>query len=320
MKRISLGIVLFALLWLAACSQEDSLSSSEILIDISSSTEVLVSSSSKVEESSSSSAKMSSSAGVSSSEIMSSSMALSSSSALQDSLYEWSWDVPKEARLNPDIAYDSITDARDGKVYKTVAIGDQVWMAENLNYADSVQTASLLERSWCFDDVPEHCDVTGRLYTWAAAIDSVALANDAENPMDCGCMKSCNLVEPVQGICPDGWHLPSREEWLSLIAAVGENPSAVLTLRSSSGWGYANGSNTVGFTMLPGGQKQDDFYISACAYFWTSSTSPEDKHGDDAYRVGTFDFPKTRFPATHSMGVNEYGFKASGMSVRCVKD
>lgn len=314
MKRISLGFVLVVLLWLIACSQDDSLSTSEILIAISSSTVVLESSSSKVEESSSSSAKMSSSAGVSSSEIM------SSSSALQDSLYEWSWDVPKEARLNPNIAYGSITDVRDGKVYKTVTIGDQVWMAENLNYADSVQTASLLERSWCFDDVPEHCGVTGRLYTWAAAIDSVALANDAENPMDCGYMKTCDLVEPVQGICPDGWHLPSRDEWLSLITAVGGNPSAVLALRSSSGWGFANGSDAAGFSMLPGGQKPSDNYFTACAYFWTSSTSPEAKNWY-AYYVYTFDFPKTlKLPAEHSINVHEAGDKAYGFSVRCVKD
>ena len=314
MKRISLGFVLVVLLWLIACSRDDSLSTSEILIAISSSTVVLESSSSKVEESSSSSAKMSSSAGVSSSEIM------SSSSALQDSLYEWSWDVPKEARLNPNIAYGSITDVRDGKVYKTVTIGDQVWMAENLNYADSVQTASLLERSWCFDDVPEHCGVTGRLYTWAAAIDSVALANDAENPMDCGYMKTCDLVEPVQGICPDGWHLPSRDEWLSLITAVGGNPSAVLALRSSSGWGFANGSDAAGFSMLPGGQKPSDNYFTACAYFWTSSTSPEAKNWY-AYYVYTFDFPKTlKLPAEHSINVHEAGDKAYGFSVRCVKD
>ena len=320
MKRTSLGFVLVVLLWLIACSQDNSLSTSEILIAMSSSTEVLESSSSKVEESSFSSAKMSSSAGVSSSEIMSSSMALSSSSALQDSLYEWSWNVPKEARLNPNIAYDSITDVRDGKVYKTVTIGDQVWMAENLNYADSVQTASLLERSWCFDDVPEHCDVTGRLYTWAAAIDSVALANDAENPMDCGYMKTCDLVEPVQGICPDGWHLPSRDEWLSLITAVGENSSAVLALRSSSGWGFANGSDVAGFSMLPGGQKQSDNYFTACAYFWTSSTFPEAKNWY-AYYVYTFDFPKTlKLPAVHSINVHEAGDKAYGFSVRCVKD
>ena len=314
MKRISLGFVLVVLLWLIACSRDDSLSTSEILIAISSSTVVLESSSSKVEESSSSSAKMSSSAGVSSSEIM------SSSSALQDSLYEWSWDVPKEARLNPNIAYGSITDVRDGKVYKTVTIGDQVWMAENLNYADSVQTASLLERSWCFDDVPEHCGVTGRLYTWAAAIDSVALANDAENPMDCGYMKTCDLVEPVQGICPDGWHLPSCDEWLSLITAVGGNPSAVLALRSSSGWGFANGSDAAGFSMLPGGQKPSDNYFTACAYFWTSSTSPEAKNWY-AYYVYTFDFPKTlKLPAEHSINVHEAGDKAYGFSVRCVKD
>ena len=80
-----------------------------------------------------------------------------------DSLYRWSWDVPKEVRRNPDIAYDSITDTRDNKVYKTVKIGSQTWMADNLNYSDSVTTPSLVGNSVCFGNDAAKCEVAGRL-------------------------------------------------------------------------------------------------------------------------------------------------------------
>ncbi|MBR6942909.1 MAG: hypothetical protein IKH55_07585, partial [Fibrobacter sp.] len=130
----------------------------------------------------------------------------------------WSWDVPKEARLNPKIKYDTMIDPRDKQVYKVVKIDvpdtnySQVWMAENLNYADSVKTPSLKGRNWCYNNDEKNCNVGGRYYTWAAAIDSVALANDPKEPLDCGYGKTCGLNHSVQGICPDGWHLPTLRE------------------------------------------------------------------------------------------------------------
>ena len=79
----------------------------------------------------------------------------------------WEWDVPKEVRFNKEIDYGVMTDNRDNKVYKTVKIGSQVWMAENLNYYDSA-TMPLDEMSSCFNDKDENCDVGGRLYNWNA--------------------------------------------------------------------------------------------------------------------------------------------------------
>ena len=179
------------LLLLAACggdsgtsaSNNDGTSDSEEIQSSSSSTKVessscvILSGDSHEESSSSSSSSLKS--------VSSSSKQLSSSSSEKND-EGWSWDTPKDAYLNPEIDYGSMTDSRDGQIYKTVKIGDQIWMAENLNYADSIKTPSLIGKSWCYANKAENCAVTGRLYTWTAAIDSVKLATDADNPLDCG--------------------------------------------------------------------------------------------------------------------------------------
>ena len=186
----------------------------------------------------------------------------------------WSWDVPKECRLNPDITYGTMTDSRDGQTYKIIKIGNQTWMAENLNYADSTNTPSLLERSWCYNKKDENCAVGGRLYTWAAAIDSVKLATDADNPQDCGYGKTCTLPTKVQGICPDGWHLPTQTEWETLFTEVGGQSTASDILKSKTGW-YSSGSGTddVGFSAIPAGFRYNNgrFVDSQYAYFWCAS-------------------------------------------------
>ena len=228
----------------------------------------------------------------------------SDSSAFPDG---WSWDVPKETYLNPKIAYDSIVDPRDGKIYKTVMIGDQVWMAENLNYADSVKTPSLKGKSWCYNNVAANCDVAGRLYTWAAAIDSVKLANDADNPQDCGVDKICTLPDTVYGICPPGWHLPDTTEWFALFLAVGGS-KAGKALKSQSGW-YSNGNGTdaFGFSALPvgnrgyGGAFNDEGYDE---FFWSSS-----KRNSCMY-----------LSYSNDGAYLSVSYEGRGFSVRCVKD
>lgn len=165
----------------------------------------------------------------------------------------WSWYVPKELRFNPKIDYGTMTDSRDKKIYKTVKIGNQVWMAENLNYADSVASPSLKGRSWCpIEAWAETCDISGRVYTWGAAID--------EGSADCG--TGLTLPDTVYGICPPGWHLPSNEEWFTLFTfVVGEEFDYDLetldVLKSQTGWGSTddgidnNGTDVFGFTALP---------------------------------------------------------------------
>lgn len=224
------------------------------------------------------------------------------------------WSLPKEAYLNPDIEYDSIVDSRDGKVYKTVKIGDQTWMAENLNF-DPGQGGSgdaKYDWSWCFNNEPKNCDVAGRLYTWAAAIDSVKLANDAENPRDCGDGKACYLSSTVQGVCDKGWHLPTRMEWKALFTAVGDQLTAGVVLKSQVGWyNDGNGTDAFGFSALPAGYSidKDHFYDAGLfADFW-SSTEYASKYAYDMYMKYNFE----------DALVTDFN-KSYGYSVRCVKD
>ena len=233
----------------------------------------------------------------------------------------WSWNVPKEARLNPKIKYDSMVDPRDKKVYKVVKIEvpdsnySQVWMAENLNYADSVKTPSLKGRNWCYNNDEKNCQVGGRYYSWAAAIDSVALANDSKEPLVCGYGKKCGLDRAVQGICPDGWHLPSIYEWGLLSVALGTGAVAGERLKALTGWDYAgtddnNGTDLYGFAALPTGRK-----ISATSW---------QKVGSDVYYWSATEYSadQGRYLNINNIYTNSYIYqnsKSYGQSVRCVK-
>ncbi len=85
------------------------------------------------------------------------------------------------ALMNPEISYGEL---RDGQVYRAVEIGDQIWMAENLNYAYMVKTQELDPSSFCYGNKVENCEKYGRLYLWSAAVDSAALFS--ENGKGCG--------------------------------------------------------------------------------------------------------------------------------------
>jgi len=253
------------------------------------------------------------------------------------------WKLSKEAYLNSNIQYDSIVDSRDGQVYKTVKIGDQVWMAQNLNYFDTATTPSLKGSSWCYGgmyDMPEEypeeykeyeglmyfegemidaCAVAGRLYTWAAAIDSASLANDPKNPLDCGMGKSCRfeLPEPIRGICPEGFHLPTDDEWNVLFTKTGGKDNSGKALKSQMGWknsGYVgvggNGTDAYGFTAMPVGGREggsfDDYGVYA--FFWSASEGGT----DTAYR--------NRLGNGYDASALYAYSKANGYSVRCLKD
>ena len=131
-----------------------------------------------------------------------------------------------------------ILDSRDKHLYRTVTIGKQTWMAENLNY--EVETGSS-----CYNDTLSNCQKYGRFYTWAAAV--------GKSEDECGYGKYCNLGnEKVRGICPEGWHLPDTTEWGELNKAVGGRETAGKKLKSTEGWNNGgNGTDDFGFSAVP---------------------------------------------------------------------
>ena len=223
------------------------------------------SSSSITSKSSSSETSVSSEALSSSSETSSSSVESSSSSVALA--------TPCKTATEDNCEYGSLTDERDGKAYKTVKIGEQVWMAENLNYAYLQPTETMDSSSFCYKDNASNCDKFGRLYLWSAIIDSTRLATDANNPKDCGFQKECDLGK-IQGICPDGWHIPTNDEFKTLMAAVGGDSIACKMLKSTSGWSnYGSGTDPFGFTALPGNIRFNDGtfnYENEYAQFWST--------------------------------------------------
>ena len=210
----------------------------------------------------------------------------------------WEWDVTKEARFNKEIDYGVMTDDRNNRVYKTVKIGSQIWMAENLNYYDRA-TMPLDEMTSCFNDIDENCDVGGRLYDWAAAVDSVTLAKTIDFNACKGTM--CKLPSKIQGACPNNWHLPDTSEWKTLFNTVGGLSTAGKVLKSLTGWGRStadghyglNATDVYGFSVLPtgyveqwGGSKGHYWkyeYESTQVLFWSTT---QYGNGVTAFTVG----------------------------------
>ena len=196
----------------------------------------------------------------------------------------------------------SLTDSRDGRTYKTVTIGTQTWMAQNLNY----ETAN----SYCYSDTPSNCTKYGRLYTWAAVMDSAGTWST--NGKGCGYKKTCTPTYPVRGVCPSGWHLPTQMEWNTLFAAVGGSGTAGTKLKSTTGWiNSGNGSNDYSFSALPAGYRYSNGnyeHEGIKAYFW-SSTEYNSKH---AYYMYLTYYNGNAY-------LNHY-YKSNGYFVRCVKD
>ena len=279
-RKAAIGSI-FMVAFLAACGDDDSWSPSDA--DNSRSSSVIPGSD---PESSSAEKNKSSSSSADKEESSSSSVVLA---------------VPCKTETEDNCEYDSLTDERDGQTYKTVKIGSQWWMAENLNYETG--------NSYCYNN-SANCTKYGRLYTWAAAMDSVGTLTT--NGKGCGYKKTCSPTYPVRGICPEGWHLPSKTEFETLFTAVGGQDSAGTALKSTGGWfNDGNGTDAFGFSALPAGDRGSNGgcnYEGLNAYFW-SSTEYDSNYAYNVLLYVNFDYAYLN-----------YGNKDYGFSVRCLKD
>jgi len=206
--------------------------------------------------------------------------------------------------FNPDLIYGSVSDI-DGNTYKTIAIGNQTWMAENLKTTkyrngDLIGTTTKVGFPYSYEDYPKYqwvylydsnLDIYGRLYTWHAATDS-------------------------RNLCPTGWHLPTDSDWDKLITFLGGNYLAGGKLKEvgTSHWDSPNrgATNESGFTALPGGSRSiyGEFReLGERVNFW----SPTER---------AFDKGKTYFLYYNDNSIYATGNenKTTGQYVRCVRD
>jgi uncharacterized protein (TIGR02145 family) len=229
----------------------------------------------------------------------------------------WSVDVPVKFRLNPDIDYGTMTDPRDGQTYATVKIGNKVWMAQNLNFKgyknkedeDSTLMANLSGGHICNSKKEAHCDVCGRLYDWAAVM-------NLNESMDSVTAKAM-IVDPHQGICPDGWHIPSMDEFEHIVTEYYNSATdkTADALRSRQGWGKSvPDKDPVGFSALPCG-----IYFNSSNMGWAF-----DNWGSRAYFAAT---PRYHLHTEITMsasftGIGSYdnSSRHRHSSVRCVKN
>ena len=218
----------------------------------------------------------------------------------------------KPAISNPTSG--SFTDTRDGNTYKTVTIGNQVWMAENLRYLPSVigpgtgSPTTPYYYVYGYDgtnvtDAKATANYTtyGVLYNWTAAM--AGEASSTANPSG------------VQGVCPDGWHLPSDAEWTELTDYLGGTSDAGGKLKETgtTHWYSPNtgATNETGFTALPGGNRgiYGAFYtIGNYGYWWSATEYDTDNAWNRYVSYG------------NSVVYSHYNDKELGFSVRCLRD
>jgi uncharacterized protein (TIGR02145 family) len=210
---------------------------------------------------------------------------------------------------------DPFTDPRDGKIYNTVQIGDQCWMAENLNIGEMIiagppyQTNNGIIEKFCYENDPTNCDQYGGLYQWNEMMQYV-------------------IDSATQGICPEGWYLPTDFEWKILEGTVDSqypvgDPvwdstgirgfDAGLNLKSTNGWyDGGNGTDLYGFNALPGGSYLDSYgsfgLIEYWAFFWSSTVG------------STYNACLRNLRYDDDGIARESPDKRYGSSVRCLKD
>ena len=204
-----------------------------------------------------------------------------------------------------------MTDDRDGQIYKTVKIGNQWWMAVNLNYETEksywIDTYGFVRNGDTTESIRPETKF-GRLYSWSDAMDSAGVWSS--NGKGCGYGDTCVPVNSLRGICPKGWHLPTITEFKILLANVniGGDDITSTALRSSYGW-YEdrNGIDAYGFTVLPVGCYRCGTSIFE-ASFWSSTD----------YSVREAKYISITYGAINVVWNNID--KWNSLSVRCLKD
>ena len=216
----------------------------------------------------------------------------------------------------------------DGNVYQTVQIGKQLWMKENLKTTRYADGTALIDGAgagdlsldyttryyFAYNDNESYVATYGRLYTWAAAMNGAT--SSETNPSE------------VQGVCPDGWHMPGDDEWKELEMYLGMTEQQAFTTEwrgtnegqklkettQHSHWYthvFVTGTNESGFSALPGGSRwyNTSFRdLTARANFWSATES-----------MSSFAWCR-RLYYYHADIYRYDDYKSRGYSVRCVKD
>lgn len=192
------------------------------------------------------------------------------------------------------------------QTYKTVVLGNQIWMAENLNYGSYVESnvaePGLLGagQKYCSENNPENCKKLGGLYQWHTAM---GLDSNCASGL-CGDSIS---GENHQGVCPFGWHIPSSGDWLALVNSQGGSEEAGKVLKDVS----LNGNNSSSFSVLGAGSRYPEGNFRGegpYAYFWEMS--------EDDGVSGSYKF----FDSGSNLVNSNTTSKKYGYSVRCIKD
>jgi uncharacterized protein (TIGR02145 family) len=201
-------------------------------------------------------------------------------SRVWENAVEWNTNIPRDAFLNPDIEYGTMTDSRDGKTYKTVNLNGKIWMAQNLDFRaysnKSMEDSTLLANMngskgrVCFDDKTKYCDLCGSMYSWSATMN----INKTVTIEDSAAVTAL-VQEQHQGICPDGWHIPTVDEYKSILPdSTGKlAEKAGKYFRTRIGWGYTY-TDSLGFSALPCGRHW---------YAWNVSKYVSQEDGEQAY-------------------------------------
>ena len=210
-----------------------------------------------------------------------------------------SWDS-----IIPFFCGQSFKDLRDGKVYTTVQIGTQCWMAQNLNIGNKIDGSGeqtnnsptpIIEK-YCNDNNESNCDIYGGLYQWDE-------------------MMQYSTTSGVQGICPTGWHVPTDAEWATLITFLGGESVAGGKMKETgtTHWnGYNTGAtNSSGFTALPGGYRATSGLYYTTGWNCTLWSSTQNSTTDAWNRI---------LNENSAYVYRDCHTKGFGFSVRCVRD